>query len=144
MDPINPPATPPPEVELACRARTIWRRLLERVADADTTHTTIAAEAGEWQPILAGVSMKVLREHAGVLSYLLRLEPGAALPPHRHPADEECLVVDGWLRIGSRLPIGPGGYHLAHRGTLHATITTDTGATIFLRSAVPAADQVLR
>lgn len=125
------------------RARTIRRRLLERVADADTSHLTVGGDEGEWQPFLDGVVIKVLREHDGVLSYLLRLEPGAMLPPHRHPQDEECIVLDGRLRVGSQVEIGPGGYHLAHGGALHATIGTATGATIFLRGAVPEASQVL-
>jgi len=116
---------------------------MERVADADTSHLTIDCHEGEWQPILAGVAIKVLREHEGVLSYLLRLDPGAVLPPHRHPRDEECVVLEGRLRVGTQVEIGPGGYHLAHRHALHATITTDTGATIFLRGAVPEASHVL-
>jgi quercetin dioxygenase-like cupin family protein len=116
---------------------------MHRVADADTSHLTIGADEGEWQPFLPGVAIKVLREHAGVLSYLLRLAPGATLPAHRHPLDEECLVLEGRLRVGSRIEIGPGGWHLAHGGALHATIGTDTGATVFLRGAVPDACQVL-
>jgi anti-sigma factor ChrR (cupin superfamily) len=127
----------------SAQARTIRGRLMERVADADTSHLTIDCHEGEWQPILAGVAIKVLREHEGVLSYLLRLDPGAVLPPHRHPRDEECVVLEGRLRVGTQVEIGPGGYHLAHRHALHATITTDTGATIFLRGAVPEASHVL-
>jgi quercetin dioxygenase-like cupin family protein len=127
----------------SAQARAIRRRLLERVADADLTHLTIDGHEGEWQPFLEGVEIKVLREDAGILSYLLRLAPGAALPPHRHPHDEECVVLEGRLRVGTRTEIGPGGYHLAHGGALHASITTQTGATIFLRGAVPEADQVL-
>lgn len=127
----------------APRARAIRRRLMERVADADTSHRTIDAGEGEWQPFLDGVSIKVLRERDGVLSYLLRLAPGATLPPHRHPQDEECIVLEGRLRVGTRTEIGPGGYHLAHRGALHAAIGTATGATIFLRGAIPEADHLL-
>lgn len=132
------PATP-----ASPRTRLIRRRLMERVADADDTHLTIGADDGEWQPFLDGVRIKVLREHDGVLSYLLKLEPGAALPPHRHPLDEECLVLEGRLRVGTRHEVGPGGYHLAHGGALHATVSTETGATIFLRGAVPEAGQSL-
>lgn len=123
------------------QARSIRRRLMERVADADVSHLTIDGDEGDWQPFLDGVTIKVLHDHAGVLSYLLRLEPGATLPPHRHPHDEECVVLDGRLRVGSKIEIGPGAYHLAYRGALHATISTPTGATIFLRGAVPHADQ---
>lgn len=136
--PDAPAAGPPP-----VQARAIRRRLLERVADADTSHLTIDGDQGRWQPWFDGVAIKVLREHEGVLSYLLRLAPGAVLPAHRHPRDEECLVLRGRLRVGSRLEIGPGGYHLAHSGALHATIRSDTGATLFLRGAVPDAAQLL-
>ncbi len=143
MEPLDPRTTAPALTEKPGAARAIRRRLLERVADDDATHQTIDADDGDWQPFLDGVQLKVLREHEGVLSYLLKLAPGASLPPHRHPLDEECVVLEGRLRVGSRVELGPGGYHLAHRGALHATIATDTGATIFLRGAVPDADQVL-
>lgn len=125
------------------RARSIRRRLMERVADADDSHLTIAADDGDWQPFLDGIRIKVLREQDGMLSYLLRLEPGASLPAHRHPQDEECIVIDGRLQVGTRAEFGPGSYHLAHGGALHAPIRSATGATIFLRGAVPQADQVL-
>lgn len=134
---------PDPTPRPAAQARAIRRRLMERVADADASHLTIDADAGQWQPFLDGVTIKVLREHEGVLSYLLRLEPGASLPPHRHPHDEECIVLEGRLRVGSQVEIGPGGYHLAHGGALHATVTSPTGATVFLRGAVPDASQTL-
>ncbi len=134
MDSMDPQA---PE------ALAIRRRLMERVADADASHLTIGADEGRWQPFLDGVAIKVLHEQAGVLSYLLRLAPGATLPPHRHPQDEECLVLEGRLRVGSMVEIGPGGYHLAHGGALHATISSETGATVFLRGAVPDTSQLL-
>jgi len=125
------------------QARAIKRRLLERVADTVETHVTIDAGAGQWQPFVEGVKLKVLREHDGVLSYLLRLEPGASLPAHRHPVDEECIVLEGRLQVGTRIEIGAGGYHLAHQGALHATISTREGATIFLRGAIPEAEHAL-
>ncbi len=131
-------ATLPPAV-----ARALRRRLLERVADADLSHLTIAADQGPWQPFLDGVTIKVLREHDGRMSYLLRLAPGASLPAHRHRADEECIVLAGELRVGSRVTLGPGGYHLAHRGALHARLTSATGATVFLHGAAPEAGDVL-
>jgi len=126
------------------QARSIRRKLMERVADADATHLTVAADTPGWQPFGEGVSIKPLREQGGVLAYLLRLAPGASLPPHRHPMDEECLVLEGWLRVGSQIEVGPGGYHLAHQGALHASISTVTGATIFLRGAIPEAAHALR
>ena len=118
-------------------AQGIKRRLLERVADADVSHLTVAAAQGEWQPFFDGVRIKLLHTDGGVLSYLLRLDPGATLPAHRHPLTEECVVLDGTLRVGTRSAIGPGAYHLAHPGSLHASISSRDGATVFLRGAVP-------
>lgn len=143
MDSTDPTSPQDGPAATAAQARAIRRRLMERVADADASHLTIRSDEGEWQPFLDGVAIKVLREQAGVLSYLLRLEPGAVLPPHRHPQDEECVVLEGRLRVGSQTEIGPGAYHLAQGGALHASISTDTGATIFLRGAVPDASQLL-
>lgn len=143
MDRFDARKPAPVAPAVSARARSIRRRLMERVADADDSHLTIAGDEGEWQPLLEGAWIKVLREQAGVLSYLLRLEPGARLPPHRHPRDEECVVIAGSLLVGTRTEIGPGSYHLAHSGALHATISTETGATVFLRGAVPDAAQVL-
>lgn len=140
MTPPRPCDRAPAQPTLARRIR---RRVMQRVADADASHHTVAADAGDWQPFLDGVRIKVLRLQGEVLSYLLQLEPGATLPAHRHPLDEECVVLEGRLFIGTRLEIGPGSYHLAHAGALHAPIVTPTGATIFLRGAVPDVAQLL-
>lgn len=59
----------------------IRRRLMERIADADQSHLTIDGSDGEWRPFFHGVAIKLLHERAGVLSDLLRLEPGAVLSP---------------------------------------------------------------
>lgn len=130
-------------VATPAQARAIRRRLLERVADTDDSHTTVPAGAAGWQPFGDGVQIKVLHEHEGVLSYLLKLAPGARLEAHRHPADEECVVLEGVLKVGSRVEVGPGGYHLARAGSLHAVVSTETGATLFLRGAEPHVDQLL-
>ena len=138
------PSEPDPAASgTPAQARVIRTRLMERVADADESHLTIAAADGQWQPFMEGVEMKVLREHEGVLTYLLRLAPGAIVPAHRHVMDEECVVLEGRIHVGSLVEVGPGGYHLAHRGSLHASLGTDTGATLLLRGAVPEADQLL-
>lgn len=125
------------------QVRAIRRRLLERVADTDDSHFTVPAGPAGWQPYGEGVQIKVLHEHEGALSYLLRFAPGARIDAHRHPVDEECVVLEGVLKVGGRIEVGPGGYHLARAGSLHAAISTDTGATIFLRGAEPHVDQLL-
>jgi len=126
-----PEAVPP-----ATSAR-IRHRVMDRIARAETSNTTLHAQDGSWQPFKQGVDIKVLHEAQGVMSYLLRLAPGAVVDAHRHPMDEECVVLEGVVRIGDDLVVHAGGFHLAHRDSLHAPITSDAGATMYLRGASP-------
>jgi quercetin dioxygenase-like cupin family protein len=123
-------------------AASLKHHLLGRVA-ATAEHLTVPVETGTWQPFQPGVAIKVLHEQDGVMSYLLRLAPGATLGAHRHPVDEECLVLDGRVRIGATLELGAGSYHLARRDALHAPISSVDGATIFLRGACPHPGQLV-
>ena len=118
-------------------AARIKRKLLGRIAGAETRHLTVQAADDHWQPFVQGVDIKVLHEAQGIMSYLLRLAPGAHFSAHRHPIDEECVVLEGTLQIGTDLLVPAGGFHLAHRDSIHATVSSVTGATIFLRGASP-------
>jgi ChrR Cupin-like domain len=131
----------------------VRRRLLGRIADAETSHLTVPAdrhaaaheaapETPPWRPFLEGIRIKVLQRSGGVMSYLLEFAPGAVLPPHRHPQDEECIVLEGALRIGT-LTLQAGGFHMAKKDALHAPITTLDGAVIYLRGAIPEVDQLI-
>lgn len=134
----------PPEYVLSPEAAArVKHRVLERVAQAQAGHLTVHAGVGGWKPFSPGVSIKVLHRDGGIMSYLLKLSPGAQIAPHRHPLDEECVVLEGRLRIGADLVVDAGGFHLAHRDALHGVITSDEGATIFLRGAVPHAALVV-
>jgi anti-sigma factor ChrR (cupin superfamily) len=121
----------------------IKRRLLEHIADDDRSHLDVSPAGGRWRPFLPGVSMLALAESDGRLSYLLRLAPGAMLPPHRHPVDEECIVLSGRLCIGTHTEVSAQGYHRAHAGSLHPSIVAPEGATVFLRGARPRAEDLL-
>ena len=135
VDLLNQSLVPEPPEERT-RQR-IKRELLHRIADDQSGHhLTVAADDGDWQPFGAGLRFKLLHEAAGIMSYLVRLEPGAALPPHRHPVDEECVVLEGALLIGE-LRVAAGGFHLGRKDVLHAPIRSEEGALIFLRGAVP-------
>jgi len=121
----------------------VKRRLLRRIAaDSTPRHGTVHAGEGRWLPFGPGVQMKVLHEAGGVMSYLLRLEPGARLAAHRHPIDEECVVLEGRMCIGD-LVLEPGSYHLGRQGVLHDRLHSPEGALIFLRGAVPEPELVL-
>jgi anti-sigma factor ChrR (cupin superfamily) len=131
-------AIEPEPVDAATKAR-IKQKLLRRIA-AETTerHLTLPEAGAGWQPFGDGLTIKVLFESAGVMSYLLRLAPGAGLPAHRHPIDEECVVIEGEVQIGS-LRIGAGGFHLGRKDVLHDRLVSEHGALIYLRGAVPEA-----
>jgi hypothetical protein len=126
-----------PDVDADAGRERVRHHLLRRLAADSTTRHLVRPEDGTgWQPFGPGLAIKVLHESAGTMSYLLRLSPGAALPVHRHPVDEECVVLQGEVRIGD-LRIGPGGYHLGRRDVLHDHLHSPAGALIFLRGAVP-------
>ena len=137
-------ANPPPRAVAATQtAHSRRRQLLERVADAEETHVTMRADDGHWLPYLDKVQIKTLHRSGDTLSYLLKLAPGGSVPAHRHRLDEESLVLQGSVRLGTHTELGLGAYHLAHQGTLHATFCSTDGALIFVRGAVPSALDVL-
>ena len=130
------------------RAGAMKRRLLARVeaaAGADQASagglSTIRSDEGEWRSFIPGVRIKVLMREGDTMSYLLRLEAGALIPPHDHPQTEECVVLEGEVRIGE-VVVHPGDYHIARAGHGHGLLRSDTGALLFLRGAAPSAKHV--
>ncbi len=135
------PIEPPSDRAAALRARVLAHA---REPQGDVRGLiTVQADEGTWRWFAPGVTIKALYvdEVARTRSFLLRLEPGARLPPHAHQTDEECIVLEGELSLGD-LTVGAGGYHLAPAGIPHSEITTKTGALIFLRAGL--ADEVPR
>jgi len=133
----------PDEVADAASIERVRSRLMKSIAaDSVRHHVAIGPEAGSWHSFLPGIQRKVLHEEAGVMSYLLRFAPGAVLPAHRHPVDEECVVIEGRLRIGE-VTLGPGGFHRVRHDVLDADSTSDDGCIIYLRGASPKAEHLV-
>jgi hypothetical protein len=124
----------------AMDAATMRERLLKRIRVSQGL-TTIQPNEGEWAPFSPKVTIKILHRDFDTQSYLLRLEPGAVVLPHVHGQDEECIVLEGEVRIGD-LVVRQGAYHLAPRGVSARAIRSETGALLFLRGAIPGARQV--
>lgn len=120
----------------------IKSRLLNRIAESAGAQVAIAPADGKWKPFGDGVEIKVLHKHEGIMSYLLRMAPGSELPNHRHPRDEECVVIEGFVQMGE-VSMGPGGYLMERAGTLHAPLRTVDGAVIYLRGASPKVEQLI-
>jgi len=131
------PAPMPAERAAMLKSRLLSRAKAGRTPQLDTIHSA----DGQWKPFLPKVAIKVLRREAGIQAYLLRLDPGGVLLPHEHTEDEECIVLEGEVRIGD-IVASQGDYHLAPKGVDHGAIVSDQGALLFLRGAIPAASQV--
>ena len=141
LDALNAAQAPSAEDDAAVER--VRAKLIKRIA-ADSTphHVAISADQGQWHRLLPGIERKVLHESAGVMSYLLRFAPGAVLPAHRHPVDEECVVLEGTICVGP-LVLGAGGFHRVPAGVLDAETTTESGAVIYLRGATPKVEHLV-
>jgi len=143
LDHAQRPADAASDADAALAAR-VRSRLMGRIAaEATPGHVTIAADQPSWRTFLPGIDCKVLHTSGDTMSYLLRFAPGAVLPAHHHPVDEECVVLQGELRIGANLTVAQGGFHMARAGLPHDAITSDAGCVIYLRGARPRVEHQL-
>jgi quercetin dioxygenase-like cupin family protein len=102
-------------------------------------------DQGEWEAFVPGIRIKYLRRSGATHSYLLQLAAGGILPPHRHNMIEECVVLEGNLRLRNGkqvLQIGKGAFHLAPQGEDHPSICSENGALIYLRGAATEAKDI--
>lgn len=125
----HPPVTPSPE---------LWDRIeagLDSLPPPGTV--SVRVDDGEWVTLGPGVEKKLLHRDTqqGIQSFLLRLKPGAVVPAHDHPKTEECVVLEGDLRMGADV-LRAGEYHLAPAGIPHPALTTTGGALVFLRGSL--------
>lgn len=99
---------------------------------------TLGAGEGEWiQTPLPGIQMKVLAiDHArDLVTMLIRAEPGARYPSHRHSTGEECYVLRGSVVIEGRT-LSPGDFHHADADSDHGEITTVDGAEVLIVGSI--------
>ena len=116
--------------------RQVWQSIAAALDEAGPPATvTVRSGEGEWRTLTPGAEIKMLMvdRDAGFQSFLLRLSPGAMLPPHDHSILEECLLLEGDMLIGERA-YRRGDYHAALPGSRHAPISTRNGGIVFIRS----------
>lgn len=103
----------------------------------------LRAGEGEWLPTEdEGVSYKMLyadRER-GTVTSLVRMEPGARIPRHRHLGVEQCLVIEGDVRSGHHR-MGAGDFNCSLPDSVHDELTSDGGALLLF--VAPAAYEPL-
>ena len=106
--------------------------LLAAIA-APATRTITAAD-GEWvQTPIPGVRVKVLSidRLRDRVTMLLRAEPGARYPAHRHSGPEECYVISGSVMVEGRR-LQAGDFHHAEGDSHHAELWTEDGVEVLL------------
>ena len=106
--------------------------LLARVA-APANHT-ITSTDGEWvETAVPGLRMKILAidRARDRVTMLLKGEPGARYPAHRHSGPEECYVISGSVMVEGRL-LQAGDFHHAEGASDHGEAWTDEGVEVLL------------
>lgn len=94
--------------------------------------TYVKPSAMEWRPTrFQKVSIKVLYENPerGEMTCLLKLEPGAYIPFHKHPELEQSLVLEGSVEDHDGVAMA-GDYVWRTRGSMHDN-RSPNGAVLF-------------
>lgn len=99
--------------------------------DGPPIHTVFASDEG-WEAVAEGAFRKLLWRDGDVMSRLVRLAPGAALPSHGHDGEEECMMLSGEAWFGDVL-VRAGEFHLAPGGSVHLETVSETGGLAFVR-----------
>lgn len=123
------PARPRPEIK---------QRVLRRASVAALKGLgAIRANEGKWrQSPYPGVTYKKVffDPTIGLVTLLVRLEPGARYPAHIHSRTEQCLVLEGDLRHDGN-EYGPGDFTWAEAGSVDPDLYTQNGTLLLLLTA---------
>lgn len=97
----------------------------------------VHANEMDWEPIrYPGCKVKTLMvdPKLGLLTVLLKMEPGASLPDHEHALMEQTYVLEGRLvdteGPEKGLEVGPGEFVYRPAGSRHAAYTPEGGLMI--------------
>jgi anti-sigma factor ChrR (cupin superfamily) len=113
------------------------RERLLAAARTPVRYTVWAADA-EWIDTgLPGVRARVLSvdKARSLVTLVIRAEPGAVYPAHKHHGPEECFVISGSVVIDGRV-LRPGDFHHADEDSEHGEITTTEGAEVLIVGAI--------
>lgn len=94
---------------------------------------TIRAHEGRWSDLAPGVQAKRLFDGSDEASMLLRLQPGARVPPGLGTAEGEYLMIEGEGFVGDTL-LRKGEYDYAHRNADAFELSSDVGALLYMHS----------
>ena len=94
---------------------------------------TLRADEGEWYGAGKGIQIKKLfvDRQNGTVTSLVKMEPGARIPLHRHNGIEQCYVIEGDFHADNQ-SLGPGDFHCALAGSVHSPVFTVNGALVLI------------
>lgn len=141
---VSSESAPPPVAEPL--ASFSFRQMREAVAAARVlmrqfssgNRLTVRGRDLDWQPYrVPGVSVAPLYVDLAKreVTALLKAEPGAVYPIHRHAAPEEIYMLDGDLRIDGEV-YGAGDYIRSRQGTVHEPSETVGGCMFLVRTSL--------
>lgn len=95
----------------------------------------VLADEGVWVDMAPGISIKVLFQDADKArtTLLVRLQPGAAYPPHRHIGTEECLVLEGDLHVDGTV-LHAGDFTVSFNDRIHTDTHSSEGCLLLINS----------
>ena len=122
-----------PSLEPPAHARA---RLLA-AARKPSTYTVWAADATWIDTGLPGIRARVLAvdKTRSLVTLMIRAEPGAVYPSHKHHGPEECFVISGSVVIDGRV-LRAGDFHHADDNSDHGEVTTTQGAEVLIVGAI--------
>jgi ChrR Cupin-like domain len=124
------PAAPPPALK---------GKLFERIEKNPYPglFSKRAHEQGPWRPTKnPGVSFKKLYfdKASGLITMLVKMEPGARLGDHSHRLTEQCLILEGDLRYSEEKIYRAGDFTWAEAGSLDPALYTVDGNLLLIIS----------
>ena len=128
-----------PPREPASRVKT---RFLDSIG-SQPSFGALRMNEGKWrQGDGPGITYKKLHfdNASGLLTILVRMEPGAHYPAHRHSLLEQCLVLEGDL-IHDGHVYGPGDFTWAEAGSIDPGLHTERG-TLLLIIGAPGTEKI--
>lgn len=123
-------AAPPPSLK---------ERLMARIASEPPPNAGLGVlrrDETSWKPTgFAGATYRKLYfdKSTGLMTTLLKLEPGSKWPGHYHRKAEQCLILEGEIRHPDGTFIA-GDFIWAETGSTDPLTTTTTGALLLIIS----------
>ena len=93
---------------------------------------------GPWQETgVAGVRVRrlLVDPARNQFTAMVRMDPGTSYPRHVHNGAEECLVLEGDIRMGDAV-LHAGDYQYAPPDTLHGVQSTEKGCLLLITSSL--------